>query len=297
MTTLGQLVEKVRHRLGGPNTSASALLESAVTAADTTMQLDQIAGFSRGIAELNLELVRIGGVDATSRSLTIPPYGRGYRASTAAAHPAGTEVLFNPTWPRSLVADEINGVLHELYPDLYAVRYHETAIPNDWREPIDLPAGTIGVISVYTGDSSLPDVWMPEDRWRFDPDSTSDDRPLRVGGSHRAGTPVRVTYATRPGTFDMSAPDVLSQEFTTVTGLSERVADLIALGVASRLTPFLEVNRLPESGAEARADAQSKPAGQAATTARLLYSEFRARVDAERRVLNKEHPIRVHRAR
>lgn len=297
MTTLGHLVEKVRHRLGGPNTSASASLEAAVSATDLTFTLDDASGFSRGIAEVGLELVRIGSVDPASRTLTIPAWGRGYRATIARAHALGSEVVFNPTWPKGLVADEINGVLHEVYPDLYAVRHHETTMPTDPREPLDLPDGTIGVIAVHYADPSLPDVWVPEDRWRFDPDSTDDDRPLRVGGHHRPGTPIRVTYAKRPGVFDLSASDVLTLDFGDVTGLDDRVADIIALGVASRLTPFLEVNRLPQAGAEARADAQSKPAGQAATTARLLYSEFRARVEQERRVLNKEHPIRVHRAR
>lgn len=297
MTTLGQLVERVRHRLGGGYSSATASLESAVTAADTEIKLTDVAGFSRGVAEIGLELIRVNGVNAASRTLNVPAWGRGYRGTRATSHEAGAEVQFDPTWPRPVVAEEINGVLHEIYPDLYAVRTHETAIPSDRGLPIDIPAGAIGVIRVYVGDVVRPDVWHPEDRWGFDPDSSTIGRPLRLGGLHRPGTLVRVVYAVRPGVFDLTAADVLTHDFAEVTGLHERVADIVALGVASRMAPFLDVNRLAETGAEARADAPNKPVGQATSTARLLYSEFRARVEQERRVLNAEHPIRVHRAR
>lgn len=297
MSTLGQLVERVRSRLGGTGLTTSAMLMTAVGADDETFTLDSIDGFSQGLAEVGLELVRVRRVDPAARSLTIPPYGRGYRGTTAAAHEAGAEVIFNPTWPFGVVAEEVNGVLHELYPTLYAVRVHETVMPSDPRNPIDVPESAIGVVSVFVGDVSLVGVWHQEDRWSFNQDSTSQGRPLRVGGSHRVGTPVRVVYAERPGTFDLSAENPLEADFEETTGLPERVSDLLALGVASRLTPFLEVSRLPHTGAEARADAQTKPAGQAATTARLLYSEFQARVEQERQALNREHPIRVHRAR
>lgn len=296
MSTLSQLIERTKQRLGSGDTSASSLLQNAVDATDLTFQLDTTTGFSRGVAEIGLELVRVAECDVAARTLRIPPYGRGYMASTAQAHPAGAEVLFNPAWKSRVVADELNSVIRSLYPDLYEVAVHETTVPSDRFLPIDLPAGTIGVISVWLGDPVRPGSWVQENRWAFNPDSTDSDTPLRIGGHPKPGWTVRVVYAKAPGTFDLSDPGVLDADFTTVTGLPERLEDLLALGVAARLTPFIEVARLPATSAEARADAQSKPAGQAATIARVLAAEFRARVEQEVRVLHKEHPIKVHRA-
>lgn len=292
MTTLAQVVERTRARLGGNATTASTYLTQPVTATDLTIPLESPAGFSRGLAEIGFELIRVDSVDNVARHLHTPPYGRGYRATTAAAHAAGDEVLFAPTWPAAVIAEEINGVITSLYPDLYVVRYHETTVPANRNEPLDLPATAVGVIGVWVEVRGLTDVWVPEDRWRYDPDSTTDDRPLRIGGYPMPGTAVRIAYAEAPGLFDLSNP---SADFETVTGFPERIADLLALGVAARMAPFLELSRLPVAGAEAKADAQAKPPGAAASLARLLNAEYRQRVEDERRVLHKAHPIRVHR--
>ena len=298
MTTLARLVERVKARLGGPTTTASALLETSLAPTGLTVQLDTVDGFSRGVAEVGFELVRVGGIDQAARTLTIPAYGRGYQGTLASAHDAGTEVLFNPTWRSSVVAEEINGVLLQVYPNIYGVQVHETTFPADRRRPVDVPVEATGIVSVFTGDPSLPGVWHREDRWGFNPDSADGDTEhLWVGGQWRPGWPVRVIYSTAPRTFDLSTSDSLGAEFTETTGLSARFEDLLSLGVAARLAPFLEVNRLPQAGAEARADGQAKPPGHATTTARYLSQQFEARLAQEQRALHREHPIRVHRTR
>ena len=45
-------------------------------------------------------------------------------------------------WPKSVVAEAINGVLFELYPDLYAVRTVTTTIPLD-AGPVTLPTDAV----------------------------------------------------------------------------------------------------------------------------------------------------------
>lgn len=297
MATLAQIVERIRHRLSGNVTPTSAVLVSTISETDLTLQVDDAMGFSRGVIEVGFELMRVNAVDSTTKTLKVAPYGRGYKATVADSHTEGSEVTASPLWPNALLAEEVNGVLTELYPEIYAVRTVETTFPNDARLPVTMPVGAIGVISVWVGDTTTPGAWLQEDRWSFNPDASSTNLTLRVGGHWTPGNPIRVVYAARPGLFDTSTVAALSQSFETVTGLPERCADLLALGVASRLTPFLEVSRLPVAGAEARADAETRPSGSAATTARLLYSEFRARVEQEKAVLAKEHPIRVHRAR
>lgn len=298
MSTLAQIVERVKVRLGGASTTASAVLQNSITASDLTVQLDTTQGFSRGVAQIGFELVRVADIDQAARTLKIPEYGRGYQGTTAQAHTAGAEVLFNPTWRSAVVAEEINGVLSQVYPSIYGVETFETTFPADRRRPVEIPAEAIGVISVFIGDPSLPGVWIEETRWGFNPDGVGGgDRHLWVGGNWRPAWPLRVVYATRPGLFDLSDPASLGSQFEAVTGLDPRFEDLLALGVAARLAPFLEVARLPHAGAEARADAQVKPPGHATSTARYLQQQFEARLEQEQRALHKEHPIRVHRTR
>ena len=293
--TLGQLVGGIRFKLAGlgavEDTSTELRIPLPVDA--ITMSVDDANGFSRGVAEVDFELVRIRAVDVGARLITMPSYGRGYKGSTATSHVQGAEVTFNPMWPKSVVAEAINGVLFELYPDLYAVRTVTTTIPLD-AGPVTLPTDAVGVIAVWLASNEVSGVWVPTDHWDFDPDSHDAGRTLRLryGG---LGQGVRVVYAARPGTFNLAAANPLTQAFTTVTGLNERVADVLALGVAYRLSPFIDVGRLPVAGAEVRSDPQSKPVGSGGDASKLLYSEFRARVQAEQAVLAKEHPIRVHR--
>jgi hypothetical protein len=293
--TLGQLLGGIRFKLAGLGAveDASAELVSALDTAATIVALDDATGFSRGVAEVDFELLRVRQVDTNASTLALPSFGRGYKGSAAVAHTIGAEVTFNPVWPKSVVAEAINGVLFEMYPDLYAVRTTTTTVPLDCG-PITVPTDAVGVIAVWLASEEVTDVWVPTHHWDFDPDSHDTGRTLRLryGG---LGQGVRILYAARPGTFDLTATDPLTQDFTVVTGLNERVADVLALGVASRLAPFIDVGKLSSAGAEARADAQTKPVGSGGDVGKLLYPEFRARVQAEQAVLTREHPIRLHR--
>lgn len=289
--TLGELVGQVRHKLSGVGAieDASAELALPINATDKTITLDDAQGFSRGVCEIDFEQLRIKMVDESAKTLTLPTYGRGYKGTLPIAHAQGTEVIFNPLWPKGTIAREINGVLHELYPDLYAVRVLTTTVPQNGL-PVVLPATAVGVISVWLGEDGS---WLQNQWWDFQPDSNPDGRGLLLGYG-RYGQGLRVVYAERPGAFALNSTAPQGADFTTATGLDERVADLVALGVAARLAPFLPLARLVVAGAEARADGAAKPVDSLNSSAKLLYSEFRARVQAEKDALVREHPIRLH---
>lgn len=293
MTTLGQLVEHVRHNLSGADAAreAVAATTSPVGAGDLTIPVDGTEGAAQGVVEVGFEQMRVRRVDHAGSALLLYPFGRGYRGTKARAHPAGSEVRFNPDWPAGTVAREINGVLTELGTRLYVVRSHETVFPSD-RGPIDVPDEATGVIGVFVEDRLVRDTWVPETRWVWEPDSTGDGRTLRVGGAYHTGDRVRVVYATRPGLFDLDGD--LSQGFEETTGYEGRLSDLLALGVAARLAPFLDVSKLPHTSAEARSGGEAKLPGHGASAARLVTVLFRDRVDAEVAALNRRHPIRVH---
>jgi len=291
MSTLGALIEQVRHQLSGldSTTDAVAALTEPLSSTDLIVHVDDTAsGASRGIAEVDLEILRVKSVDQQDAQLTLYKFGRGYRGTPAVAHPLGVEIRFNPTWPASTIAREINGVLTELYPTIYGVQKIDTVFPPDAGE-IVIPAGAIGVISIWVADGNTTG-WQREDRWDYNRDGSG----LHVGGA-RAGERVRVVYASQPAVFDLVG--AMTQEYTTVTGLEARTADLLALGVAARLAIFMDVGKLPfvvAAAADANTERQPGTGGNAAKT---LHALFQARLAAEAAVLTREHPIRVHQTR
>ena len=297
-TSLGTLIETTRHALSGfdANRESVTALASPLSASATTVSIEEAtatSGAGVGVAEIDFELVRVKAVNPTDSTLTLYGFGRGYRGTTAAAHLAGVEVRFNPSWPAFSVAREINGVLQEVYPMIYAVAEHSTTIPSDYGA-VDLPVAAVGVISVWIEDDSRADQWLREDRWSYNPDSTetATGKGLRIFGSHIAGTNVRIKYATRPTPFNLAG--ATTQDFATVTGLDERIADLIQLGVAMRMAPFIDVAKLPHLSAEAREMGEAKRELTGANAARLLRGLFQLRLDQEAAVLRREHPIRAH---
>lgn len=299
MTTLGQLIEQTRHALSGFGNAHDAVtaLSGALNATATTVTVEDartVGGApiaARGTAEVDFEIVRVKTVDPTNGTVTLFPFGRGYNGTTAAAHAAGAEVRFNPSWPASTVAQHINGVLTEVYPSVYAVKAHETVFPSGGGA-IDLPAEAVGVLAVYVEDQQRPDQWVREDRWAFNKTSTTIGKGLRVGGHHNPGSALRVVFKAQPAPFDLAG--ATTQDFEATTGLSARCADLIQIGVAARMAPFIDVSKLPHLGVAPR-DSEGKAPGVGATQSRLLYSLFQQRIDQEAAVLAQEHPIRLHR--
>lgn len=296
MSNLGELVEWTRQALTSSDTIKDSVgaLTAPVTASDVTLSvsdLGTVSGAAQGLVEIDFELMRMKSIDAQSSQVVLYPFGRGYRGTTAASHAVDTEVRFNPAFPASRVAREINGVLTEIYPAVYSVQDHETEFPANGGA-IDLPADAVGVISVYTEDDYNAGQWIEEHRWRYNPDSTTTGYGLRVGGHYRPGHGIRVVYAQRPALFDLDG--ALTQDFATVTGLPARCEDLIQLGVAYRLAPFVDLAKLPFLSASAREMGDAKAPGTGAQVARLLFTLFQQRVEQESAVLAKEHPIRLH---
>jgi len=299
VTTLGRIIESARHALSGfdANRDAVSALSAELDSSAISIPIDDAGGVgqgvvaARGLAEIDFELVRVKSVDTVNGSLLLYPFGRGYRGTDPVAHNTGAEIRFNPGWPASAVASHVNGVLREIYPRVYAVKSSETTFPADGGA-ITVPATAVGVISVWVADQQRTGQWLREDRWTYQPDSTTTGKGLRVGGHYLSGTGVRIVYAARPVVFNLAG--ALTQDFATVTGLDERLVDLIEIGVAARMAPFIDVGKLPFLSASARTADETRGPGQSLSATRLLYSLFQQRVEQEQAVLAKEHPIKIH---
>ena len=90
---------------------------------DLTFQVADGTVLTRGLVEIDDELIWVDSFDRTSNTATIAPYGRGFRDTTATTHTVGTRVTIAPSFPRSVVRRNINLAIQGVYPDLWGTYY------------------------------------------------------------------------------------------------------------------------------------------------------------------------------
>src|SRR5687768_5509879 len=113
MTTFDQLVAQVRQNLQGFTLTQESMttLAADMTSSATTFQADSetIADLSTGIAEIDDELILIKKWDELSGTVTVlgGTGGRGYAATTAAAHTSGALITSASVYPRKRIKEAI----------------------------------------------------------------------------------------------------------------------------------------------------------------------------------------------
>lgn len=296
MTTYGQLVDEVVTNLQGFTVSPDQVtyLTADITSGALTMTVGDTSALGQGIAEIGDELVYIQAVDSSSGTVTLMPFGRGYRSTTAAAHLANSIVTMSPQWPRQTVKREINRAITSVYPTLYAVQEAPAFLTDGFTYQFDLPTAATRVVDVrYLFDTF--DGWQRAIRWEQEnlaPAGFLNSAYVSIQDRIPAGATVQVLYATRP---TILAND--SDDFTTVTGLHDGCTDLVVLSAMSRLAQFLDVGRLPVESAAADALAQQRPTGGPTQIAGALYKQYLGRLEEERKALSQLYPARAHKTK
>ncbi len=110
MATLNQLTEQTLGEVNSyvKNQESVTVITSATTAGDLTMLVDDASAISRGIVEIDDELIYVKKAIQTSGTIQAlgvagNPIGRGWRGTTATSHVAGSVVRNNPIFPRNQV--------------------------------------------------------------------------------------------------------------------------------------------------------------------------------------------------
>jgi hypothetical protein len=291
MPTLGELLATTRHRLLGVGSYTERVSQLAEDIEEGTLsfRLDEVVGQGREVVEIGLEKIRLRRADSGNSTVTAYDFGRGYDGTLQSSHSVGDEVTWSPQIPNFTIVKEINHLLESMYPLLYGVDSLDTVYAHSAETPFVLPDEAVDVVAVFR-ETRGAHGWERVDSWRFEPDSGQGmiiDAP--------SGTNVRVVYAKRIGTFDLTDPGVLEVDFENATGLEGRVAHLSPAGVASRLASFYDFGKLGSTGMESRADGAGKALGAGIQVANRLYQEFQVALEQEAQVLHKHHPIRLHR--
>lgn len=288
MSTLSEMIDSTILYLSGFSSQQdrATYLSETVDVADLTIPIADGTAVSRGIAEIDSEIIQVDKVDRTNNVLIIPPYGRGFRGTKAAPHAAGTRVAAAPQFPRHTVKQAVNDAILAVYPDVQAIFNEEivseavvntyTLSNSDARTIIKVDFETVGPTR----------EWLPARRYELKahhPDGAQIaiyDRPV-------PGCRIRVRSAGPPKLIDESI------DFA-VTGLPAAAEDLVRLGAAYRLVPNVETPMLSGLSAQADFAANMRPVGASERLGKYLLGLYQTRLAEVRRQQQIENPIRAH---
>ena len=286
--TLESLIDDVINKLQGfgVNNDQFTTLAVDMSPTDTTITVTDSRRLSQGIIEVGTELMLVNVAD--DNTATIAPWGRGFRGTTAEAHPAGERVVMRPTYPRAVVGREINQTLDAIYPALYGVQTVEIeAAGTAWQYA--LPVDCERVLLVEETVAGSLDGWNIVEDWdvRHGANTTSFTTGVALSIRRPTFGTLRVWYSTRPTKFSALADD------WSITGLPKTCRDVVILGTAVSLIPWLDSGRLPVDAVEADALDQTRQLGSAVSVAKSLKSSYVDALNRERTALEVKYPIRA----
>lgn len=289
--TLDDLIEEVLLQLHGFSVKGDQLttLAGPVSATATTLVVDDVNEISRGVIEIDNELIRVQTVDRTSGTVTILPRGRGWRQTVPSTHTAGATVVMSPLVPRVAIGQAINDTILSLYPDIFGVGTVEFAYTGAPAVSFQLPTAAESVLSVRYKDTE--GNWQKVRTWELENGMSINS--FLTGKSIRildvpAGMTVQVVYGRIP-----TALTTAASLFST-TGLASSHRDLVVLGAQARLIPALDVARLSVRTVQADELDQPIQLGSAFNLAKEMQARFVARVRQEKSILQSRYPAPVH---
>lgn len=292
--TFSDLVSRVKQQLLGYTRDQASLtfLTDPMTATDDTFTVDvnTVTNISRGLVEVEDELILVNRYDRSTGTVTVLAgvNGRGVEGTTAATHAAATIVTDDPTYPRARVKEAINDTIQALYPDLWVFgEYEFPKIAARYEYP--LPVDVEDVYKVVVNTIGPSAVWFPLSSWRFNPMASTTPgqtfpTPTPTGKSLQImrdfivpGRNIRVSYIKKPNVL-VNNSDV----FDVTTGFPDRYIDMIVYGACWRLLPAYEAARLQQKQIEATERAPLVPTGAGADASKYYLQLYTKRLDEER---------------
>ena len=292
-TTRDTIVEEVIGNLSSYTLrqDRSTYLTASLSASALSMNLNSVENIGKGLMEINDELVWVDSTDRISNTVTIAPYGRGYKGTTATAHDALEKVTVSPTFPRYQVIRAINQTLGAVYPKIFATA-STTFSYTASRLTYNLPADLDDVLSISWQTVGPTQEWVPIRRYRVDKTAATGSfaggKSVTIYDLVTSGRTVQVFYTKKPTLMTSGSSTFAS------TGLPDSTEDVIMYGAAYRLISFIDPARLTFSTPEANENDPNRPLGTGTSTSRYLFSLYQQRLEEEAGKLRDEYPVRVH---
>lgn len=293
--SLGDMKGRIKQMLQGytRNQEQIAWLSANMTPSDTTftVDLESVARVSRGLVEINNELLLVNKFDSSNGVVTLAAgiNGRGRENTTPVAHSINDIVTMDPDYPRQRITEAINDTIDAVYPDLYVMvpyefpklaAVYEYSMPIEAEDVLRVTADTIGPSRVK----------FPSQAWRFNPQAQNSPaqglitgKTIEIGDFIVPGRTVRVIYTKKPGQFTSDAED-----FETTIGFSERMTDMIQFGAVARLLAGVEAARLQQKSVESTERAPLVPTGAASNASQYFWNLYKMRLDQE---VDRQHQL------
>ena len=294
MATFNEMIDDTLIHLTGYSSfqDQATYITADVTATATQIIVSDPTAVSRGLIEIGTELIQVDSINSSTGALTVPPYGRGYRGSSAVAHLTGVRVVSSPMFPRHTVKKALNDSIRALYPSVYGVGSIEFSASSAITS-YSLPAGALDVLALTVQTTGVSREWVPIRRFEVDKHAST--------GSFGNGVAINIYEGIAPGrtvrvTYTKKASELVSDtdEFTTITGLPSSCEDLVRFGAAYRLVPFFDSSRLSGHSAESDFGSVSRQTTDGSQLSRFLLQMYQIRLAEEAKSLQTLFPIRSH---
>ena len=303
--TFAQMIDEVKINLSGYTfqqdrstyLTAPVSTTTSPSSSPTVLSLGSTTDFGKGVVEIGDELLWIDSVDRVANTATVAPYGRGYLGTTAATAVVDTQVTVSPIFPRASIKKAINDTIAAVGASIYATKQttftYNAAITTYNFNDLEIE----NILAISWQDIGPTKEWIRVKRWDFDPfaDTTAGtwtgtgSQTVTIGDVIIAGRTVKVMYATHPSVFTAT-----NQDFSTQTGLSESVKDVVTLGAAYRLLQYLDPARAAQYSPQADEIDAKRPFGASNNAVRQLFALYTQRLNEERLKQQTQYPPRVH---
>jgi hypothetical protein len=281
MATLNQLTEQTLGEINGyvRNQESLTYATNVVDSDDLSITVDDASSISKGIVEIDDELIYIKKSIAASGTLQVlgtaaNQVGRGWRATTATSHVSGSVVRNNPLFPRTQVK---RAILETIKGMTFPVIANETFTFNGSDYSYVMPDALVDVTGVSW---ELPDstgVWALIKRWRLDTNylnGATTGQALILNEAPMPGQTVRVQYTKYPTT-------ITDNQELTVSGLPSSCEDVVRLGAMYRLLSTVDPGKVIATSVSADALDQPVSAGASTNTAKYIFQLYTVRLAEE----------------
>ena len=283
MATLNELTEQTIGEINSyvKNQESVSVITSSIDSDDLTILVDDAQSLSKGILEIDDELIYAKKVISTSGSVQVlgtegNPVGRGWRGTTATSHVAGSVIRNNPIFPRAQVKRAINETIKGMsFPCIT----NETFTFNGSDYSYIMPDSLVDITGISWDVPDSTGVWQIIKGWRldtnyYDADTASIKQALVLKETPMPGRLVNVQYTKYPTA-------ITDNQDLSVSGLPSSCEDVVRLGAMYRLLSTVDPGKV--SAVSVSADALDQPvqAGASTTAAKYIFQLYTVRLQEE----------------
>ena len=283
MATLSELVDQTVSEVGSyvKNQDSVTVITSSLSTTDLTINVDDTTALSKGIVEIDDELIYLKKVVASSGTaqvlgVTGTPVGRGWKDSTPATHAIGSVVRNNPIFPRVQVK---RAILDTIKGMNFPCITNTTFTFNGSDYSYVMPDALVDITGISWDVPDSTGVWQLIKGWRLDTNyydeaTASIKQALILKESPMPGRTVNVQYTKYPTV-------ITDNQDLTVSGLPASCEDVVRLGAMYRLVSTVDPGKVVTTSVSADIIDQPVATGASTNAAKYLLALYSSRLAEE----------------